>query len=155
MNNWTELPQGESKALNRVLLQVGFIATIGLLLGVVYTSYSNTDYLMTVETLLLMALATHFIRKKMLFNHGFEKIAYDNTSIKHQIFRWIFFSTTSLKREEIEHIQLMNIRKREKDPFPEYFSDYRIEISLTKDRKYYIGNFISKEEAAEWIKKLK
>ena len=155
MNNWTELPQGESTILNRIVWQILFIAAIGILIGVVKISYQSTDYMVTGEAIALMLLSTHFIRKKLLFNHGFEKIKHDSTTITHRIYRWIFFSTSTLKRSEIEHIQLMNIRKREKDPFPAYFSDYRIEISLTKDRKYYIGNFISKEEATELIKKIK
>ena len=155
MNNWTELPQGESTILNRIVWQILFIAAIGILIGVIKISYQSTDYMVTGEAFLLMLLTTHFIRKKLLFNHGFEKIKFDHTTITHRIYRWIFFSTTTLKRVDIEQIQLVNIRKRETDSIPSYFSDYRVEVSLTKNRKHFIGNFLSKEEGEALVKKLK
>ena len=126
-----------------------------LLITVFTSTYQKEDYRMSVEVLLLFGFSYWFFRKKVLSKHGYENVLIQDDHIKHRIFRWIFSSNTKIKKEDIAKAQLVNIRKKEGKNIPDHFSDYRVELTLPENKKYYIGNFISKKEAEELIKKLR
>lgn len=147
--------KGEGNKIALLILQSLCGFCFFLLISVFTATFQKEDYRMTVEVVLLFILAYWFFRKKFLSSHGFENVTIEKDIIKHRIYRWIFSSNTKIDRSLIKKIQLVNIRKIEGKKIPDYFSDYRIELTFPENKKYYIGNFISKKEADSLIKELR
>lgn len=154
MNNTSITIKGESNKVAFLILQSLTNFSILILLSALVYSVRQGDYRISAEVIVLSVLALLFFRRKFLANHGFEDVSIENGNIKHRIFRWIFSKTSTIKKEEIEKAQVINIRKSTIKDTPEYFSDYRVELHLTGGRKYYIGNFIEKRVAEDLLKKI-
>lgn len=155
MNGTTLTFKGDGNKIALLILQSLCGFCFFLLISTFTATFQKEDYHMSIEVVLLFALAYWFFRKKFLNSHGFENVTVENSIIKHRIYRWIFSSNTKIDRTLIKKIQLVNIRKIEGPKIPDYFSDYRIELTLPENKKYYIGNFISKKEAENLIKELR